>query len=297
MFNWFKLDRPLRIWRSSKVCLGLESFKSYLDENIVFVPPDGTSRFLYEVWQPLVLLTATSLFTIGFFSTLKPSTKALSPLFCDVNGNVQELGPTDEYRPIWDLSLFFTVNVPYGSFSFTRAKVIDACWDIGFGRGGQFLAGILAYRTVRQSLTLTLEDSTLLISTATSICCQQLQFGSLWELFRGVFVRPDRRPIPRSRSWLVGLTRRAAYVFVSIYVLAFATLTSVMTGYRAGLTGYFGYASSMRPLENLARPDLVLYDASRINITDNRVSSMPTTPLHDTLNLCELLLPQPCLPG
>jgi hypothetical protein len=288
------------------VYLGLESFKSYLDENLMFVPPDGTSRFLYEVWQPLVLLTATFLFTIGVFSPLKPSTKAPSPLFCDVNGNVQELGPTDEYRPIWDLSLFFTVNVPYGSFSFTRAKVIDACWDIGFGRGGQLVAGMLAYRTVRRSLTLTMEDSALLISTATSICCQQLQFVPLWELLRGVFVRPNRRPTPRSRSRLVGLTRRAAYVFVCIYVLVFATLTSVMTGYRAGLTGYFGYAanhdSTMRPLENLTRPDFVLYDASRINSTDNRISassgmaassSMAITPLYQTLKLCEFPLPLP----
>jgi hypothetical protein len=264
----------------------------------MFVPPDGTSRFLYEVWQPLVLLTVTSLFTIGFFSTLKPSTKAPSPLFCDVNGNVQELGPTDEYRPIWDLSLFFTVNVPYGSFSFTRAKVIDACWDIGFGRGGQLVAGMLAYRIVRRSLTLTMEDSALLISTATSMCCQQLQFVPLWELLRGVFVRPNQRPTPRSRSWLVGLTRRAAYVFICIYVLVFATLTSVMTGYRAGLTGYFGLAanhdSTMRPLENLTRPDFVLYDASRMNFTDNRISAssgMAITPLYQTLNLCKLLFP------
>jgi hypothetical protein len=73
-----------------------------------------------------------------------------------------------------------------------------------------------------------------------------------------------------------------------------------MTGYRAGLTGYFGLAanhdSTMRPLENLTRPDFVLYDASRMNFTDNRISAssgMAITPLYQTLNLCKLLFPQP----
>jgi hypothetical protein len=77
-----------------------------------------------------------------------------------------------------------------------------------------------------------------------------------------------------------------------------------MTGYRAGLTGYFGLAanhdSTMRPLENLTRPDFVLYDASRINFTDDRISASSgldlgtaITPLYQTLNLCEFPFPQP----
>jgi hypothetical protein len=50
----------------------------------------------------------------------------------------------------------------------------------------------------------------------------------------------------------------------------------------------------------LTRPDVVLYDAGRINFTDNRTSAssgldlgMSITPLYQTLNLCKLLFPQP----
>lgn len=54
------------------------------------------------------------------------------------------------------------------------------------------------------------------------------------------------------------------------YVLAFATLVSVMAGYRAQLTGMFGYregnASQVMPLHETYQAQVVVYDGQRIGL-------------------------------
>lgn len=58
-------------------------------------------------------------------------------------------------------------------------------------------------------------------------------------------------------------------------MLSFATLVSVMTGYRAQLTGYFGYdaqyTSELVPISELRTPRLALFDAIRIGFPGDLV--------------------------
>lgn len=233
------------------------------------VPRDGTRRFLYENWQALTFATLTISSTVIVFATQPWTPSFTDDLFCNVDGNVAQarIG----YQPMWDVGLFFAINIAYGELSFTTVKLIDACWDVIVGRLGQGVVGIMAFRVLRRSLALLMEDSVVLVSTATSVCCQQIQLISVWELLRGIFVSPTRTPPLGRRQRLRNATRYAMYVFVCAYVLAFATFVSVMTGYRAMLTGY----SQLNEFEKDSLTRLSLVNSTRVALWDGRRIGLP----------------------
>lgn len=152
------------------------------------VPTDGVRRYLYDIWQPLTLLVLTASFTVAFFANYDPKASASEnehPFFCTADGNVEKRG--SDYRPFWDPQLYFTVNVAFGNFPFSVAKIIDAAWDIVIGRGGQFFAAMLAYQTLRRSLTVIMETCTVTIPAVFSVYCQQVQPGSVRQLIHTMF--------------------------------------------------------------------------------------------------------------
>jgi hypothetical protein len=136
------------------------------------VPRDGMRRYLYDIWQPLALLVITVSFTAVFFTKYDPYSSTPSRydrFFCNADGTLERVDAF--YRPFWDPQLYFSINIPFGRFPFSRAKVIDAAWDAVVGRGGQFVAAVLAYRTVRRSLTLTMETCSVPIPAVASLYC------------------------------------------------------------------------------------------------------------------------------
>jgi hypothetical protein len=238
------------------------------------VPRDGTYRYLYDIWQPLAILVPAFIFTVAFYSTHKADQLTNPDAFfiCNDNGYVERTKYS--YNPFWDPRLYFTINLAFGKFAFSTVKVADAAWDTVIGRGGQVVAALIAYRTLRRSLTLTLETCTLTIPTVTSLYCQQIQAFSVmqmaYDLFWswGAFNRPVRR-----KSNVLGRLRLATQIFTCIYVLLFATLVSVMTGYRAQLTGlveYDGQSQSV-PISDLVIPRLFLQDGDRIGLPKSQV--------------------------
>lgn len=181
----------------------------------------------------------------------------------------------DNHDPIWDLESYFSINVPvFTDLPFTKAKILDACWDLFIGKGGQALAAIAAYRAVQQSIKLTMEKRALPISTVTSVCSQQqVQAWSVWELFRAAFTRLES-PSSREKAHLLEMRLRImACIFASIYVLSFATMTSVMTGYFADVQGFYGSIvdrDQLQALSSFHRADLLFLDPGRIALS-NRV--------------------------
>jgi hypothetical protein len=151
------------------------------------VPQDGFRRFLYDIWQPLTILLLTASFAGTFFTVKDPYTSSNDLFYCNADGNVQ-MRQTGGYKPFWDPNLFFTINVSVkDNMSFTEAKLIDAVWDLGVGRGGQMLAAWITYRVLRRSLTLVMESNTITIPTVTSLCCQQINILSSWHLLAAAF--------------------------------------------------------------------------------------------------------------
>lgn len=235
------------------------------------IPRDGTRRYLYDIWQPLTLLMLITSFAASFFTTYNPGVSTDSLFFCNDDGNVERA--FFDYKPLWDANLYFTVNLAFGRLSFSTVKVIDAGWDAIVGRGGQAFAAIMAYPTLRRSLTLTLETCTITIPTLSLVYCQQIQLMSIGHLVHEMFWHWGSHHIVWRQPTHWGRFRLMLQVFVCIYVLFFATLVSVMTGYRAQLTGYFGYeaehTNQLQPISQLSRPMMIISDGNRIGLSDH----------------------------
>jgi hypothetical protein len=178
---------------------------------------------------------------------------------------------------MWDPHLYFTINIAFGEFTFSVVKIIDAAWDVVIGRGGQMVVGLVAYRVLRRSLTLTMEKSTVTIPTVTTLYCQQVQLVSIGQLFYDIFWHwgskqghPKQRSLNPSTKLRLGMQ-----IFACVYVLLFATIASVMTGYQAQLTGFFGFDTGhmgqLQPISQIAIPRLVFYSGERIGLPDTPV--------------------------
>lgn len=232
------------------------------------VPRDGPHRLLYDTWQPLALLLIVACLTVAIFTT-EPGAANDTIFYCNADGRIKIRGDRT-YKPLWDTEQFFTVNVAYGSMSFSVAKFIDACWDIIIGRGGQMLVAIMAYRTLRRSLTLIMETYDVPLPMATAIYCGQIQLTSVWEVVCCT-LRPGKKHLHAGMQSRVKL-RLMAQLFACAYVLSFPTLASITTGYRAGLTGYFdfkdGESSQLKPVTKLTNPLISLYDSDRVGLPD-----------------------------
>ncbi|KAL1582392.1 hypothetical protein WHR41_08894 [Cladosporium halotolerans] len=238
------------------------------------IKSDGARRYMFDIWQPLLLLMLMTIFTATFYSYQDPFASSSDDFFCNADGNVQ-LQNFGMYKPFWDPNLFFTINIPYGTFSFTAAKIIDAGWDLVVGRGGQMVAALMAYRILRRSLTLILENRPTPIGAVTAFCCQQVSLISGWELLRTSlgFGRLQAKQSWQGRR--ASGVRIAGHLVVFAYVLSFATLASVMTGYQARLSGVFDYnegsASQVKPLGDVYRSELMIHDGRRIGLAQDEM--------------------------
>jgi hypothetical protein len=242
------------------------------------VPQDGVRRYLYDIWQPLTVLVLTTSFAVSFFAVSSlaaenPFASTNDPFFCNADGTVQ-MRDTKGYKPFWDPNLLFTINVSArDNLSFTQAKLIDAVWDLGVGRGGQMLAAVVTYRVLRRSLVLTMESCTIAIPTVVSVCCQRVNVWSSWNLLREISSSRSSQRFPGKRLSHVGRRRLLMQLFACIYVLTFPTLASVMTGYRTGFEGVFGYdpgsVSQVKPLSKLGYAGIVLKGGNRVGLSNS----------------------------
>jgi hypothetical protein len=241
------------------------------------------------MWQPFTLLLLMTCFIAAFYSTYNPQVSQHPDdlFFCNADGNVEKSEP--KYQSLWDPNLYFTVNIAFGRFAFSTVKVIDAGWDAVIGRGGQMLAAVLAYRTLRRSLTLTMETCTITMPTVATLYCHQVQVISLGKLIQDIFWHKGSTHPNRRRPIYLGKIRLGMQVFICGYVLIFAALVSVMSGYRAQLTGYFGYdpesASQLQPVGELTHPRMVIFNGSRVGLSDSPIyvrDKIPIPPLDGT---------------
>ncbi|GAB7333330.1 hypothetical protein MBLNU13_g04957t1 [Cladosporium sp. NU13] len=71
--------------------------------------------------------------------------------------------------------------------------------------------------------------------------------------------------------------------FSCLYVLSFATLLSVTTGYRAQLSGYYGYdannPSQLQPVGEISWPSMVVYNGSRVRLLHSPIYAREQIPL------------------
>lgn len=247
-------------------------------------------RFFSTHWEPFAIFFSATIFTTIFFPLRSRSISGREAIICNADGNVISSVGTE---PLWDIEEYFAINMLIPNFTFTQAKVVDACWDIVIGRGGQAIC------TLRRSISLTMEGSALSVSAVTAICCQQIQLLSTWQLSRDLILQFRRYGHLSTVGRHIKLVRSGAYIFVCVYVLSFATMASVMTGYRADLTGFFdannSQAGMTEPLGSIYKAQITLVDGDRVNLPKDLLFPAYGERVYDselsiTLQVCEWVL-------
>lgn len=159
------------------------------------------------------------------------------------------------YDP-WPVSQLLAINLGFGIMPFSTAKIIDVLWDVVVGRGGQVLLTYVAYRVFTKSLGRAMEGSQVSYHTFAAFAFEP---GTV----TGVFMLARDFASNRSlRSKMI-----VSWALVStLYIVAFPTLSSAMTGYTSVMEAYLEDKS-----QNLVRWELfreVVYsieDADRID--------------------------------
>ncbi|KAI8631746.1 hypothetical protein F5Y19DRAFT_493605 [Xylariaceae sp. FL1651] len=116
----------------------------------------------------------------------------------------------------------FALDLAFGNFTFTQAKIIDVVWDTVIGQGGRFLHGWILYRCIIYPLlVLALETSTVTYAYYTTLAFSNASVETLWQLIK---------TFPFIRSLSVFLCT-ILLIYTLGYTLFFSVIWSTATGY------------------------------------------------------------------
>ncbi|ROV94215.1 hypothetical protein VSDG_05680 [Cytospora chrysosperma] len=139
--------------------------------------------------------------------------------YCAPDGSFS-LEPTNPWKPAWT----FQITLGFGSLSFTQAKAIDIVWDVVVGRFGQTVLAYFSWISFSAYVRVSMEHAPITYRTFWTYFMQsEASFRATVRMIRDF---TSRR----------GLGSRIAMVFMistMIFVMAFPTLASAMTGYTA----------------------------------------------------------------
>ncbi|KAK5741520.1 hypothetical protein LTR17_003958 [Elasticomyces elasticus] len=229
---------------------------------------DSHRRYKGQVWLHWIILGVVvvglpaMILTVGTKVTGKrgPDTQVMS---CYPDGSAHYRDPFDTESPpkqAWMPSLFLSVTLGFGTFTFSEAKVIDVAWDLVVGRGGQFLLTLVTYPVVRRVLQYRMETTPATFRLFSSIALgHSLSFSSLHAL-----CTPPKAFVRR-------ICLHSALVLIGLYLLAFPTILSIMTSYQANLVPYALDPlrnTSLVDVSNLTMPRFVVVDGHRVGLND-----------------------------
>ncbi|EME45927.1 hypothetical protein DOTSEDRAFT_51541 [Dothistroma septosporum NZE10] len=217
----------------------------------------GLLSFLEHIGLPLLCLFMVALFTGLFFDLYCPNYSYTNSLdaygfSCAADGTV--VYPLEgSANQCWNPTLFVSITLAFGRLTFPQAKAIDICWDLVVGRGGQMLLSIWAYSVIRKSLLAILEKRPLRMPLVTSLTFEHF---SMWSWYALV------RDLTFSWSW-----RLFGYLYVVVYLLAFGTLVSAMTGYQANMAPFYRADGNLMEYSKVkVVPASIVLDADRVGL-------------------------------
>ncbi|KAI3332228.1 hypothetical protein HD806DRAFT_479848 [Xylariaceae sp. AK1471] len=186
---------------------------------------------------------------LGLFS-VRPSTSACRP-----DGT---FSPFDDYT-YWDASGFFQINLGFGSFTFTEAKIIDIVWDIVIGRLGQGILAFFSWRTFADYVAVHMETAPM---TYTAFIVLFMQDGpSFMSILRMVrdFALYRRLRSKVSTAWVI---------LSMLFILAWPTLIAAMSGYSPKVGAYVkDVDQNFVPYDDFRLLSYIVHDGWRINLT------------------------------
>ena len=211
--------------------------------------------------------------------------------YCSPNGQIQYLSLTNDYHDLWDPSLFLSVTLGFGRFSFAEAKIIDVAFDLIVGRCSQLLLAFAVYPILRRSFLRSMEVSGISIQVVFPFFLQQIGTGSLWALLQHTttgYRKTTRKQLAIERPSRRFDWRLILIFFIVLYVLVTPTILSAATSYQAQSTPFVQLPSIGDYVEatDLVVPDLVIYDGDRIGLIEN-FPVIKNSDIFNTTNGCK----------
>ena len=173
---------------------------------------------------------------------------------CYTNGHLSLISDPPS---LWSISQLLTITLPFGSFTYTEVKLIDAAWDVVVGRCGQILVLLLLYRVLVKATLFTMEFTTVRGETFAATALSSGSTHATWAYMKDVYFS--------FRSSKTALANAVLMSLASVYPLVFPTIVSAMTGYQVTTSAYVAAADgTLFPADNLTGIEYVVHDADRI---------------------------------
>ncbi|KAI0096660.1 hypothetical protein GGR51DRAFT_542967 [Nemania sp. FL0031] len=116
----------------------------------------------------------------------------------------------------------FAIDLAFGNFTFTQAKIIDATWDTVVGQGGRLLHGWILYCCIIYPLlVLAMEISTVTYPYYVTLSFSKASFETLIQALR---------MLPMTKSYSV-LLCSVLLIYTLVYTLFFPLIWGTSTGY------------------------------------------------------------------
>lgn len=175
-----------------------------------------------EKWSKTRLISITFAFLIGSIASV-----ILSEVVQSKRSTIDRIFPDDLNPSCTDFGNSvaehnFAIDLAYGNFTFTQAKIIDATWDTVIGQGGRLLHGWILYRCVIYPLLIVaMEISTVTYFYYTTLSFSKSSFETLLQLLRTLHL---------TRSYSV-LLCTVLLIYTLAYTLLFPLVWGTATGY------------------------------------------------------------------
>lgn len=158
----------------------------------------------------------------------------------------------------WSPSGVFQITLGFGELPFSTVKIIDVIWDVIVGRGGQALLAGTSYVIFSKSLLRIMERKSVSYGTFEVLGFQTASATTIFKLMRDYLTNHGVRA-KLSILWII---------LSSIYVVAFPTLASAMTGYSANSHAYVrDYSGALSLWSTYKQVQYIVNDGWRVGLT------------------------------
>ncbi|PSK37298.1 hypothetical protein B9Z65_2040 [Elsinoe australis] len=169
---------------------------------------------------------------------------------------------------IWSADRAFEINLGFGAFDFSIAKILDIAWDLVVGRGYQTAVLFLSYKILAQAFLFYMEFAFVSVDTFLAQAYNPATSYAVWchakSLGRG----------SKRRTWR-NFAYPAAIVLTSGYIIVVPTLLSAITGYQAitepfmTIPNGFDRAGEILSLDKLQPLEIIIRDGSSLRFRDD----------------------------
>lgn len=162
----------------------------------------------------------------------------------------------------FDPALILDITLGFGRLSFSSVKIIDVIWDVVVGRGGQALLAWLLYLILSQALLHSMEIRSVSFERFAATSYNPDSLKAFWILCQDV---PRTRAAQTRPLWIL-----LGSVYVCLYLMAYPTVVSSITGYSAVSEAYVWISdnTTLVRIQDLRTVSAVVHDGSRIGLSD-----------------------------